>query len=132
MNTDIQRAYLDNGFFWNENLSAFATEFADKELTYPHHKTGKLMKARFFPTGIMSVNREKAKYELTSQFLKEEVAPVGHCNDDHIDLLLTCSGKLIGFADYLLLRWGHESEDWRSSLAKLLAGDAPLNLAILE
>jgi hypothetical protein len=71
------------------------------------------------------VGRFSSYYEAVSEQLQEEVAPVGDCNAAHIDLLLTETGRLVGYAECMLLRWG-ESAQWRQSASSLLRGSEPV------
>ena len=131
-NEDYKTLYKDMGFFWNEHLASCVAEFAAKEIPCLHYKTKETMLLRFFPSNILPVGRKYGQYELMVKFLGEEIAPVGDCCDGHIQLFLTESGKLIGFADYLLLRWGDEKANWRSSIVELLHGGEALEMGLIE
>jgi hypothetical protein len=126
-----RRLYTQNGFFWNNHLVEFVQEFGEKVINYRHDKTGTPQTARFCLPVEINVGRAYGQHETTVHFLKEEIAPVGVCNADHIQLLLTEKGRLIGFADYLLLRWGEENSDWRSSILKLLQSEAPTKIGVI-
>jgi hypothetical protein len=123
--------YLTSGFFWNNNLSEFVSEFAGKETTYPHHKTRISQIARFCLPDLIKVGRSYGQHELTVKYLGEEIAPVGDCNCMHIELLISETGRLIGFADYLLLRWGNDGVDWRSSMKSLLDGSEAFEIGVI-
>jgi hypothetical protein len=103
-----------------------------KEIPYRHHKRGQEEIARFLPADFISVGRRYGMYNLVVEFLGEEVAPVGDCDRGYVRLLLSEGGKLIGFADYSLLRWGGPELNWRSSLALLLEGTAPSEIGLIE
>jgi hypothetical protein len=127
MNTDSYRAlYMLNGFFWNGELGDLVVEYSGKEISYRHPKTGSDQLARFIRPVQINVGRFSSYYEAVSAQLQEEVAPVGDCNAAHIDLLLTETGRLVGFADSMLLRWGEESAKWRLSASSLLRGFEPV------
>ena len=126
MNTDSYRAlYMLNGFFWNGELRDLVVEYSGKEIMYPHPKTGSDQLARFIRPVQINAGRFSSRYEDITQYLKEEVAPVGDCNAAHIELLLTETGRLVGFAGSMLLRWGGEGILWRQSVPALLRGMEP-------
>jgi hypothetical protein len=128
----IQSLYLHKGFFLNEELADFMKAYAGQEISYPHSFTGSTCTARFFPPTASFCERSYGPYELTVAYLGEEIAPVGDCDSEYVELLLTKSGKLIGFADYLLLRWGSEDLKWRESLALLLKGVKATRIGVID
>jgi hypothetical protein len=111
-----------NGFFWNGELRDLVIEYSGKEITYRHPKTGSDQLARFIRPVQINVGRFNSPYDAVTEHLHEEVAPVGDCNGAHVELLLTETGRLVGFADSMLLRWGEESAHWRLSASSLLHG----------
>jgi hypothetical protein len=129
---DIQDIYLRKGFFWNDDLADFAGDYVGREISYLHPYTGDAVTARFFPALADFPDRAKSICRLIVEYLGEEIAPVGDCNQQHIELFLTKSGKLIGFADYLLLRWGEEELKWRASLDLLLQGAKETKVGVID
>lgn len=127
-----EEQYRSRGFFWNQHLACLVEEYAGREIPYQHHKTNKAMTVRLLPPDSFVVGREYGPYAVTVKYLNEEISPVGDCNERYVQLFLTESGKLIGFADYLLLRWGGDELDWRSSLALLLQGIAPAKIGVIQ
>jgi hypothetical protein len=126
MNTDSYRAlYMLNGFFWNGELYDFVVEYAGKEINYRHPKTRSDQLARFIRPVQINIGRFSEHYEAITSHLREEVAPVGDCNAAHIELILTETGRLLGHADSVILRWGEESAPWRSAISSLLLGMPP-------
>ena len=127
MNTDAYRAlYMLNGFFWNGELSDLVVEFSGKELPYRHPKTRSDQVARFIRPVQINVGRFSPHYEAVASQLQEEVAPVGDCNAAHIELLLTETGRLFGYGDAVILRWGESKANWRSAISSLLLGIEPV------
>ena len=127
-----EKHYVRNGFFWNQHLAGLISKFGDKEMLYRNPKSHTDEIARFKPSDFVRVGRKYGMYSAVAKFLKEDVAPVGDCNRGNIRLLLTENGRLIGFADYLLLRWGNSDLDWRSSLSLLLRGDPPAEVGVIQ
>lgn len=127
MNTESFRAlYMLNGFFWNGELGELVVEYAGKEIAYDHPKTRREQLARFIRPVQINVGRFSDHYEAIASALREEVAPVGDCNSGHIELLLTESGQLAGYADSMLLRWDGGNRGWRSAISALLTGIQPV------
>lgn len=129
---EIRSFYLQKGFFWNDELEEFAAAYAGKEILYLHPKSGKTKVVRLFVADGFMMDRTYGAYDATVNFLGEEIAPVGDCNGHYIELLLTKSGKLIGFADYLLLRWGSDDLKWKESLALLLNGAEATQIGVID
>ncbi len=127
-----EHLYRKNGFFWNQILESAVKEHAGREISYQHHKTGRPKVACFFPDDLFVVGREYGQYQTIVEYLNEEVAPIGNCDGGYIELFLTQRGKLVGFADYLMLRWGGPELDWRSSLQLLADGVAPSEIGVIE
>lgn len=108
-------------------------EYGGKVMKYPHYRTSDLIEARFCVPSLIKVGRNDDQYVLTSAFLGSEIAPVGDCHNMHIELLLTQDGRLIGFADYMLLYWETLSPgSWRKSIQMLLEGIEPVELGVVE
>jgi len=129
---DYEQLYIQNGFLWNNYLSDFVQEYGGKEIEYPDFRTGSSETANFCWPSLINVGRHYPQHELTAKYFGEEFAPVGDCNRKHIELLLLESGRLVGFADYLLLTWGENSYDWRSSVKSLLAGVEPVKIGLID
>ena len=123
---DLKAIYITNGFEWTPFLEAFLHEWAGRTIYYPQHETGDLVKARMAYLPLIEVGSDYGLHRTTRSFLGEGYAPIGDCENGNVYLFLTDSGKLVGFADYLLLSWGAgTAEDWRKSLELLFAGGAP-------
>lgn len=129
-----KQMYLENGFRWTAYLEDFCNEYGGREIDYPHPFTGGTVKARFCIPEPICVGRKYGQHETTVNHLMEEIAPVGECSNGNIELLLTESGRLIGFADYMLLSWSAEGEcdNWRASLARLLQGIKPESMGVID
>lgn len=119
--------YKRHGFFWNSQLEQFVREYGGKEIPYAHPDMGFMLWADFrFRTIILGAETPYRKLGYlcsAADDMGEDVALVGKCEQGHIYLLLTESGKFIGVDDeYGLVRWGTADLDWRSSLKNLLEG----------
>ena len=133
MDNPLKHLYLENGFFWNDFLREFTAEYGGKSVKYFHHQTSDLMTAHFCLPSLIKVGRNYGQHQLTYAYLGEEIAPVGDCNNMHIELLLTEGGRLIDFADYKLLYWGSlKPGSWKESLQFLLEGNKPIELGNIE
>ncbi len=129
-----KQMYLENGFRWTSHLEEFCNEYGGREIDYPHPFTGEMVNTRFCIPETVRVGRKYGQYETTVNHLGEEIAPVGECSNGNIELLLTESGRLIGFADYMLLSWSAEGEhdNCRASLARLLQGIKPESTGLID
>ncbi|MFO1484518.1 MAG: hypothetical protein U1F71_14250 [Verrucomicrobiaceae bacterium] len=126
--------YTDSGFVWSKALEDFCRQNDGREMWYPHFRTGDSVLARFCVTELILVGRKHGQHEIVSKWLGEEFAPVGDCSDGNIELLLTVSGRLIGFADYMMLAWDNPNcaSTWQQDLIHLLRGMEPRTLGIIE
>ena len=125
--SEFKQACLANGFHWNLAVEEFISEYGGKKIVYSDptkgsNRTANLGDLTYLDTGAKS-------YEDFSRFLGESVIPVGDCHARHIELLLTESGKLMGFADGIWLRWGLAEELWVTAVKRLLAGEEPIIFA---
>jgi hypothetical protein len=129
-----KQLYLSNGFLWTIHLEDFVRELAGQEFDYPHPQTGDSVRALFWHPKLIQVGHSYGQHQKTEEFLGEEIAPIGECSDGNIELLLTKTGRLIGFADYLMLAWDSDTSQasWKTSLERLLAGQAPTELGVIS
>ena len=65
----------------------------------------------------------------TSKYLQQRVAPVGDYHGMDVELLLTETGRLIGFCDYLLISWGNQH--WSTAISMILSGDTGFKLGVI-
>lgn len=113
--------YRKNGFFWNAHLEDLVAEYGGRKISYPHPRGAGDCVAMF--CGEDDVELGFSHYEDLSRHLGERLAYIGHCHAAHVDLLLTESGRLVGYADGLWLRWGDPAQSWKESLQRLLNGE---------
>ena len=125
-----QELYLAYRFFWNVNISELLTRFGDKEIDYTL-KDGRSLRARFRVEAYVKLGAGYGQYMEISRVLGESVAPVGDCHNGQIELIITESGKLFGFHDYLLLTWTVD-QSWSSSIDALLSGNPCQQFAMIE
>ena len=108
MNTkELHALYVKSGFFWNPELAEFVRVYGGREIAgRKGYYRNSYYPIRFCYPKYIKQGRSNFKYVLTADFLGEDVAPVGDCDGPHTILLLTESGKLFGFSDYIIGRWG--------------------------
>lgn len=128
----MKELYLQHGFVWSPHLEEFVREHLGGIRPYLHHKTGALVQARFCRAELVKLGRESSQYLAAIKYLGVEVAPVGDCHRSYIELLLTGDGRLVGVADYLLLRWGGAGDPWRRSLELLFSGAEPAHIGVMD
>ena len=128
--------YKRHGFFWNIELKQFVQEYGGKKIEYKHPKSGLILYANFcFPEIIRGTEipgRNFDYYVSAAKYLGEDVVLVGNCAQDQIELLLTETGKFIGFDEYTLIRWGTDDFGWRSGVRNLLNGVAATEIGTIK
>lgn len=129
-----RQLYVKSGYLWTCQLEDFVQEYAGTRMKYPHPITKNKVEVRFCAIDLIQVSRSHGQHVTTSRFLNDDLAPVGDCSDGNIELLLAPSGRLIGFADYMLLSWAVSDKlpNWRESVCRLLAGEDPSVTAVIS
>ncbi|HEY1049135.1 MAG TPA: hypothetical protein VGE39_05245 [Prosthecobacter sp.] len=127
MHTDnIKRTFESRGFQWTPHLEELTRAHAGDAYDYPHYVGNLTMAAEFYDASTLDGDRSSPRYARTAAYLQEEIAPVGWCEGGVTEMLLTTSGNLIGFNDYLLQSWSSEkSPNWRDSIERMLRGEDP-------
>lgn len=129
--SDIKLAYEKRGFHWTTHLENLMRIFAGASYDYPHYIGDQMMEAEFYDAATMLEEADNDEYRATAKFLNEDVVPVGWCEGGVTDLLLTASGNLVGFNDYLLLSWSsHKAPNWKDAIERLFNGSSPQELGL--
>lgn len=123
---ELRELYQNHGFIWNDEIASFLYTYGGETLKYCDPFSGGIMTVTLFDVGDVRAGRKYGTYAKTVEYLGTEIAPVGHCCNQDIEIFLTEQGDLIGFADYLLLSWSTmASPNWEDSMHQLLDGKRP-------
>jgi hypothetical protein len=132
MNTnDYAELYQSKGFFWNDCLAEFVAEFGGKELACQHVANGGIHTVRLCRLVWIGVGRALSRSRYVAEFLGEDTAPVGDCDNARVELFLSTSGRLIGLSDQQFLEWGDFGARWRSAIRDLLRGEEPKIIGVI-
>lgn len=130
---DVKLNYTRHGFLWTQYLEEFMNLYAGQRVHYNHPADGDRTSAVFYDPVSVKAGKAYESFVATANFIGEEVAPVGDCNGQEIDLFLTASGNLIGFSDYLVLSWSTDpAPNWRVSIKRLLSGVRPQKVGLID
>lgn len=133
--SDIKKTYTDSGFTWTPHLEEFMQTYAGKKFLHPHpHPLVKeKVEAIFYKPSLVRAGTECGSNYWASKFLEEEVAHVGLCNNSNVDLLLSVSGRLVGFVEDMLFSWSDDpAPNWRQSIEQILLGVGAKKIAEFE
>jgi hypothetical protein len=120
---ELRETLIANGFKWTAPLEEAARLYGVQVIKYRRFREVPDTMEFFSPPLIIHSKRAHGIYDDMRRFTGEEIAPIGTCERRHVDLMLTESGRLFGYADNLMLTWGPPHADWKVSLARLLAGE---------
>lgn len=133
MNVEIYRQlYTSAGFAWNPHRAAFLKEYGGMKIEFIRAGASNPETVEFCRKDLINAGRKYGMYELSIEFLGEELAPIGSCDNAHVYLFLTESGRLFEFADYLLLVWSEDGKDWRLAIKDLINGVEPTTFGLIE
>lgn len=133
--SDIKDTYISSGFTWTPHLEALMHMYAGKKFLHPHHHplVKEHVETSFYEPSIIHAGIECRDIYLTSKELGEEVAPVGRNNNSNVDLLLSISGRLVGYVEDMLFSWSDApAPNWRPSIEQILLGVRSKKIADLE
>lgn len=119
----IKQVYIQSGFEWHPHLNDFMQHFGGKEIEYLHPLSKEFTKARLYRESQVLWGNESRGIYLGGRYLGESVTPVGDAEDGYVQLLLSISGVLIGFATDNIVSWSNEpAPNWRDSMERMLRG----------
>ncbi len=125
-NNEWKRLFVRHGFYWSDELCNFVNEYSTHtELSFFDNSDQiNLLKPAYIKLGV-----QYGAYDATSKYLQQRVAPVGDYHGMDVELLLTETGRLIGFCDYLLISWGNQH--WSTAISMILSGDTGFKLGVI-
>jgi hypothetical protein len=133
--SDIKNTYINSGFTWTPHLEELMQMYAGKKFFHPHHHplVKEDVETSFYDPSTVHVGTDTRDIYLTSKELGEEVAHVGWSNNSNVDLLLSVSGRLVGFVEDMLFSWSDDpAPNWRPSIEQILLGVGAKKIADLE